>query len=162
MKTLYLMGGTMGIGKTTVCRELQKRLPNCVFLDGDWCWDMQPFVVNAETKAMVMDNICHLLNNYLKCSQFENVLFCWVMHEQSIIDDILSRLDRTGWEVKVISLSCTEETLRQRLQRDIDAGIRSEDILERSIPRLPLYDALDTIKVDTTGKTPAKVAEEMI
>ena len=162
MKTLYLMGGTMGIGKTTVCRELQKRLPNCVFLDGDWCWDMQPFVVNAETKAMVMDNICHLLNNYLKCSQFENVLFCWVMHEQFVIDDILSRLDRTGWEVKVISLTCTEEALRQRLQRDIDAGIRSEDILERSIPRLPLYDALDTIKVDTTGKTPAKVAEEMI
>lgn len=61
MKTLYLIGGTMGVGKTTVCRELQKSLPNCVFLDGDWCWDMKPFVVNEETRELVLDNICCLL-----------------------------------------------------------------------------------------------------
>ena len=24
MKTLYLIGGTMGVGKTTVCKELKK------------------------------------------------------------------------------------------------------------------------------------------
>lgn len=65
MKVLYLIGGTMGVGKTTVCRELNARLPNSVFLDGDWCWCMDPFRVNDETKAMVMDNICHLLNNFL-------------------------------------------------------------------------------------------------
>ena len=39
MKRLYLIGGPMGVGKTTVCRELQKRLDRSVFLDGDWCWD---------------------------------------------------------------------------------------------------------------------------
>lgn len=26
MKTLYLIGGTMGVGKTTVCRELKKSI----------------------------------------------------------------------------------------------------------------------------------------
>lgn len=26
MKRLYLIGGPMGVGKTTVCRELQRRL----------------------------------------------------------------------------------------------------------------------------------------
>ena len=57
----------MGVGKTTTCRILRDRLDKCVFLDGDWCWDMHPFVVNAETKAMVLDNICHLLNNFLQC-----------------------------------------------------------------------------------------------
>ena len=39
MKTLYLIGGTMGVGKTTVCQLLKKKLPKNVFLDGDWCWD---------------------------------------------------------------------------------------------------------------------------
>ena len=37
MKTLYLIGGPMGIGKTTVSRELLSMLPHCAFLDGDWC-----------------------------------------------------------------------------------------------------------------------------
>lgn len=35
MKRLYLIGGTMGVGKTTVCQILKRQLPNCVFLDGD-------------------------------------------------------------------------------------------------------------------------------
>ena len=161
MKTLYLIGGTMGVGKTTVCRELKTMLPESVFLDGDWCWDMHPFTVNDETRAMVMDNICHLLNNFLKCSAIGNVVFCWVMHRQEVLDDLLSRLELTDCKVAAVSLVCSEEALRQRLQRDIDAGTRSEDILERSLPRLPLYEKLDAVKVDTTGKTPLEIAKEI-
>ena len=89
MKTLYLIGGTMGVGKSTVCRILKRRLPNSVFLDGDWCWDAHPFQVTEETKRMVTENICFLLNQFLNCTAYENVIFCWVMHEQSIIDNIL-------------------------------------------------------------------------
>ena len=45
-KHLYLIGGTMGVGKTTTCRILKEKLDRSVFLDGDWCWDMHPFTVN--------------------------------------------------------------------------------------------------------------------
>ena len=93
MKKLYMIGGTMGVGKTTTCMLLRDMLPNCAFLDGDWCWSMHPFQVTEETKRMVVENIAYLLNSFLRCSAFENVVFCWVMHEQSIIDDILSRLE---------------------------------------------------------------------
>ena len=64
MKTLYLIGGTMGVGKTTVSQQLKKDLINSVFLDGDWCWDASPFQVTEETKEMVLNNICYLLNNF--------------------------------------------------------------------------------------------------
>ena len=159
MKTLYLIGGTMGVGKTTVCRELKKKLPNSVFLDGDWCWDMHPFVVNAETKAMVLDNICHLLNNFLQCSSIENIVFCWVMHEQSIIDSILDNLDTSNVTIHSISLICGEEALTARLQKDIDAGIRKPDIIARSVQRLPLYQKLDTQKIDVSNLTPMQTAQ---
>ena len=66
-KTLYLIGGPMGVGKTTVCRELNRLLPASVMLDGDWCWCANPFQVTPETKRMVLDNICHLLGNFLCC-----------------------------------------------------------------------------------------------
>jgi len=59
MKNLIIIGGTMGVGKSSTCRELQKLLPKNVFLDGDWCWSAEPFVVTDETKTMVMDNITH-------------------------------------------------------------------------------------------------------
>ena len=37
MKNICFIGGTMEVGKTTVCQLLKDRLPNSVFLDGDWC-----------------------------------------------------------------------------------------------------------------------------
>ena len=57
MKTLYFIGGTMGVGKTTVSQALKRSLNRSVFLDGDWCWDMHPFSVTPETKRLVQENI---------------------------------------------------------------------------------------------------------
>ena len=161
MKTLYMIGGTMGVGKTTVCQLLKQDLPNSVFLDGDWCWDSSPFQVTDETKAMVTNNICYLLNNFLKCSAYENIIFCWVMHEQSIIDFILKKLDAQNCVVKCVSLIVDEKTLCERLSMDVERGIRSKDVIERSIARIPMYQTLNTIKIDTNAKTPAVIANEI-
>ena len=136
MKTVYLIGGAMGVGKTTVSQQLKKELTNSVFLDGDWCWDADPFQVTDETKAMVMDNICYLLNNFLHCSAYENVIFCWVMHEQSIVDEIVSKLDTEECRVIKISLIVDEANLRKRLLSDIANKIRTEEIMDKSIARI--------------------------
>lgn len=162
MKTLYLIGGTMGVGKTTVCRELKNQLHRSVFLDGDWCWDMNPFVVTEETKAMVLDNITALLGNFLRCSAYDHVIFSWVMHQQSIVDTILGRLDLTDVKVVSVSLVCSREALLQRLYRDVEAGIRQPDILLRSPQRLSLYDSMNTEKVDTTHATVAQTVQEIL
>lgn len=161
MKTLYLIGGPMGVGKTSVCQYLKRELPNCVFLDGDWCWDADPFPVTEETKAMVLDNICHVLNNFLRCSAYENILFCWVMHQQEIIDTILSRLDTRNCRPVPISLTADPETIADRLGRDVAQGIRTPDVIGRSLERLPLYEALNTIKIHTTGRTIPQTAGEI-
>ena len=160
-KHLYLIGGPMGVGKTTTCQILKEKLDRSVFLDGEWCWGMHPFTVNDETKAMVTDNICHLLNNFLRCSAFDHVIFCWVMHEQSIIDSLLARLDQSGCAVHVVSLVCSEAELRSRLQRDIDAGIRTADVIGRSIARLSRDDGVKGIKLDVTDLTPTEAADAL-
>jgi broad-specificity NMP kinase len=161
MKQLYIIGGTMGVGKTTICQKLKKELSNCVFLDGDWCWDANPFLVNEETKEMVMQNICFMLNQFLHCSSYENVVFCWVMHEQNIIDTILASIDQTNCDTKVISLVCNQATLRERLEKDIQLGIRTSDVVERSVERLPLYEKLKTQKVYTDGKSVSQIVSEI-
>lgn len=151
----------MGVGKTTTCRELQKILPRNVFLDGDWCWDMQPFVVTSETIAMVEGNINHLVNSFLACSEFENVIFCWVLHEQRILDNLMAGLDLGDCATYSFSLVSTKQALSERLSHDIAAGKRSDDIVGRSTARIPLYDELDTVKIDVSAISPADAARRI-
>ncbi|MEG0512985.1 MAG: nucleotide kinase [Clostridia bacterium] len=57
MKNLYIIGGTMGVGKTAVCQSLKQKLSNAVFLDGDWCWDANLSNldrVNCNTKLIAL------------------------------------------------------------------------------------------------------------
>ena len=162
MKQLYLIGGPMGVGKTSVSRRLAAMLERSVLLDGDWCWMTHPFTVTDETKAMVMDNITHLLGNFLRCSAIDHVVFCWVMHEQAILDELLSRLPMNGVSVTAVSLVCTPEALAARIGADVSAGLRTPDVLPRSLARLPLYDALRTVKLDTTCLTPEEAARAIL
>lgn len=162
MKTLYLIGGPMGVGKSTACQRLKTGLDRSVFLDGDWCWDMHPFQVNEETQAMVLSNIACLLNSFLHCSVYEHVIFCWVMHRQEIVDGILKALDLRNCRVVHLSLVCSAETLRRRIKADIDAGIRTPDALERSLQYLPLYEAVGGMHLDTTQLDANKVAARLI
>lgn len=162
MKQVYLIGGPMGVGKTTLCRALQNRLENSVFLDGDWCWDMHPFQVTEETKQMVQENIAFLLNQFIRCSAFDHVIFCWVMHQQAIVDEMLSRLPREGCCIHTFSLVCTPQVLRERVEEDICAGVRQPGAVERSLEYLSYYDALSTQKIDVTGCTPEQGAEKLM
>ena len=61
MKKLIIINGTMGVGKSTVSELLLKEMENSVYLDGDWCWNMNPFTVNEENIEMVLKNIIFLL-----------------------------------------------------------------------------------------------------
>ena len=158
MKNLIFINGTMGSGKTAVSQKLKILLNKSVFLDGDWCWDMVPFVVNNETKEMVLENITFLLNNFLKCSEYENVIFCWVMHEENIIKNILKRLESSKYKLYKFSLICSKEELKKRIMKDVESGIRDESVLERSYIKMDAYKVMDTIKIHTDKISTEEIA----
>lgn len=146
MKHVYLIGGPMGIGKSTICNQLNQDLDHSVFLDGDWCWNMDPFVVNQDTKNMVLDNITHCLNNFIHTPGIENIIFCWVMHKQDIIDQIIQKLDTEDVDIHLISLICEKEELIKRMLIDR----RDNQTIRKSLQYLELYKDLDTQKIDVT------------
>ncbi len=146
MKHVYLIGGPMGIGKSTICNQLNQELDHSVFLDGDWCWNMDPFIVNQDTKNMVLDNITHCLNNFIHTPGIENIIFCWVMHKQDIIDQIIQKLDTEGVDIHLISLICEKEELIKRMLIDR----RDNQTIRKSLQYLELYKDLDTQKIDVT------------
>jgi broad-specificity NMP kinase len=161
MKKLIIVNGTMGAGKTTVCKLLMKQLQPSVFLDGDWCWDMNPFVVNEENKAMVMDNITDLLKSFCRNSGYEYILFCWVIHLEGIFEQILRSLRECEFELYKFTLMCSEPALRSRLEKDVETGIRQPDVIERSVSRLPLYESINTFKIDVSSIAPEQAAEKI-
>lgn len=111
---------------------------------------------------MVMQNICFLLNQFICCSAYDNIIFCWVMHEQSIIDNIIKNIDSAKCDIRSISLMCSPETLRVRFERDVANGLRTADVVERSTNRLPLYDELDTQKFNTDDMSIDDIADMII
>ena len=152
-KNLYIIHGTMGVGKTTVSQALLKELDDSVFLDGDWCWMMNPFIVNDETKAIVMDNIVHCINNFIHSSAYKNIILCWVIPSQEILDDLLDKLDIKDIHVYPITLMCNQDKLVERIQKDIDQGIRNKDVIDRSIQYLKNYESMNTIHIDVSDMT---------
>lgn len=147
MKKLIIINGTMGVGKTTTCKKLYKKLDNSVWLDGDWCWMMNPFCITEENKKMVEDNITYLLNNFLSNSQIEYIIFNWVIHREEIFDVLLNNLKGNEYEIYKISLICSEKELKRRMLEDN----RDEELIKSSIERLKVYQSMETLKIDTTN-----------
>lgn len=157
MKNLIIINGTPGIGKTTVCKELYKSLNMSVWLDGDWCWMMNPFIVNEENKRMVEDNITHLLRNFLNNSSFNHVIFNWVIHKEYIYDILLNKLTDLDYKLYKITLMCSEDVLRQRMIKDS----RPLEKIEYSIENLNNYKNMDTVKIDTTNLSIQEVVQKI-
>lgn len=149
-KKLIIVNGTMGVGKTATCKELNKHLVNSVWLDGDWCWMMNPFIANDENRNMVISNITYLLRSFLTNSSFEYVIFNWVIHMENIFNDVLQPLSDLDFDVIKITLTCSEETLRKRISKDIELNLRDESSINRSVERLELYKNMSTEKIDTS------------
>ena len=161
MKNLIFISGPMGVGKTTISRALQKIMPNNVFLDGDWCWDMKPFVVSEERKKMVIENITFLFQNFINRGDYENIIFCWVMQEDEISRDILSQLDKNEVNVFEFALICSPEALKKRICRDIENGVREEDVLERALSYLGKYKKVNRVKLDVSDISPENAAKKI-
>lgn len=158
MKKLIIINGAPGAGKTSVCKELYQKLENSAWLDGDWCWMMNPFKVTDENKQMVEKNINCILTNFIKNSSIDYVVFDWVIPHDGLMNRIIAELPLDGMEVHKISLVCSEDVLRKRLKAD---G-RSLDRIEDSVRRLDSYQSMNTIKLDTTDKSVKEIVEHLV
>lgn len=162
MKRLYLLGGPMGVGKTTVGHSLADRLKNAIYLEGDLGWKDIPFIINEENKKRVINNIIEMVILAFE-KDYQNVILGWVMDFQSTIDEIVSRIKIQGLRIYPISLIANSETISARLENDIKIGARKDDgVVERSLKRIPRYESLKTIKIDTTSLSINEVVESIL
>ena len=134
-KHLVVLNGPMGVGKTAVGKRLADRLAPALFLDGDWCWDLHPFTVTADTKALVLRSSRAFRENGRTCPAVETLVFVWVLQEEA--DDAV---------------------LAGRVSRDIAAGKRAPGSVERSLSYQKFYPGQRTLHLDTSRLTPEEAA----
>lgn len=157
-KKLIFISGTIGTGKTILSEKLVNSIPDSVMLDGDWCFQQGlSWHFDDDTKQMAINNIIHILNSYLANPNFECIIFCWALHKQEIIDQILNSIDN-DIDFYHFSLMCNETTLKNRIisrfeHRKNELGIPYEQsdvqkMLLGAINKIPFYFTNDAIKLD--------------
>ena len=154
---MIILNGPMGVGKTTVGKYIADHYSGTAFIDGDWCLDLHPFVGNRETKAMAVDNILHMIGNYMKCSVCKMIVLVWLMDDPWVLQAITDGLAALQAEVKSVTLVCDRENLIRRWENDHNCEWRTDEWLKVSLASLPAFAAMGNT-MDTAGLSVDRIA----
>ena len=154
MKKLILISGSPCVGKSAVGQYLFRQYNNSAYLDGDWCWCVNPFSVKDKRLRNGDKSMSYVLSNYLN-SEFEYVFFTSVvLTDPGIREAILKDITATDYGIIGFTLTCSEETLVKRHDKRGDRGETNFHWL-----RLPPYPT--DIVINTDGKTVRETAREL-
>jgi len=154
MKKLILLSGSPCVGKTTVGQYLFEQYNNSAYLDGDWCWCVNPFSVEDKRLRNGDKSMSFILSNYLQ-SEFDYVFFTSVvLTDSGIRENILKNITADDYEVIGFTLTCSEETLEKRHDERGDEGDTNFFWLH-----LPPYTT--DIVIYTDNKSVEEIAQEM-
>lgn len=160
MKSLIFINGPNGVGKTTTCALLHRRLPRSGWLDSEWCRNINPFDFTTEIELLIECNISTLLENYLKCSLVDHVIFNYGLHgpRKRIWENVLKNLSEIDFHLLPITLVCDEE---ENIRRMVQDGRHAERI-QRGLQTRILYENTDNLTIDTTHLTVEDTVEEIL
>jgi Cdc6-like AAA superfamily ATPase len=161
MKNILFLCGPNGIGKTNICKEIIKQLPNSAYVDSDPCRVMNPFVLNDDTIPTIAKNISDLLINYLKCSIVNTVVFSYGFHgrRREVFQRIISEISKTGHDFIPFLLWCSEEENINRMNVDN----RSADRIQRTLNESrKAFEDVTYPKLDITNLSVSEAAKTII
>ena len=127
MQKLIIIAGSPCVGKTTVTQKLFTSYENSAYFDGDWAWCVNPFSVDDP----------RLRNG-----------------DKTIREAILKDITAKDYSVIGITLTCSEETLRERHKKRGDAN-------ECSFFWLHLKPHEGDYVINTDNKSVQQIVDEM-
>jgi cytidylate kinase len=158
-ETIYIVSGPCGVGKSTVAKELSRKLKHSALITGD---DIMSMIEEGyeppweEWLSITWKNILSLTRNF-------------VQHDLNVVIDFVVE-DELGWfykhisdlniQIKYIVLIGNENTLIERLNKRGDARL-----IDRSLFLLKKLEHSVTNKkylYDTTNKQPSEIVHDLI
>ncbi|WP_432664464.1 AAA family ATPase [Wukongibacter baidiensis] len=160
MKKLVFIHGPNGVGKSTTCELLHRKIENSAWLESEWTRRINPFTFSPEIERATEENMTTVLKNYLKLPSINTVIFNWGLHgpREKIFNKVLDNLKSVEFEYVPIIINCSEEENIKRMKEDQ----RSELRIERAIGIRKIYENLLHFKIDSTDMSPNEVADHII
>ena len=123
--------------------------------------DIHPFVGNSETKAMAVDNILHMIDNYRKCSACKQIVLVWLMDDQQIYQNIKEGIAGMQLDLKSVTLVCDKEHLIDRWKNDDQCEWRIDKWLKISLESLEYFSILEDA-FETNDMSVQQIAEAIM
>lgn len=157
-KTLLLLLGPNGVGKSTTAQVLLNIQPHTALVDSDWCRAMNPY--NMDT---VIENIYALMRNYILCTDVETIIFPYGFHgdRKHRFETVIDKLQKNGidFEIFTVVLTCSLGENIRRAKNDL----RDDERIQRGVKNTyHFYDEFHCPKIDTTNLTAAQTAENIM
>lgn len=157
-KTLLLLLGPNGVGKSTTAKAIVKILPQTALVDSDWCRTMNPY-----NKDTVIENIYAMIKNYFFCPDIETVIFPYGFHgdRKQRFDAVIEKLNKADIDFKTytVILTCSLEENIRRAENDQ----RDDERIKRGIKNTyHFYDDFVCPKIDTTNLAVEQITEKII
>ena len=161
MNKLFLITGPAGVGKSTISKELSKRFPKTILIEGD---DIYHLVKNGYVSAwkkgnhleLFWKNSIDLIRNGLELGY--DVIFNYIIDK-----DDLNNLKKTFSEYDItfkVLLTSSEELLKRDKQRPLDCQMKDRCIVLLNNFKNKNYDKKDII--DTTNLSIDEVVGEIL
>lgn len=161
MKNFLFLCGSNGIGKTTICRNIVKRLSGSAYVDSDCCRMMNPFALDERTIPTIAKNISGLIENYLDCNVIQTVIFSYGFHgrRKEIFDRIMGNLSTRELNFLPFVLTCGKEENLRRMKADGRDADRIERALETS---RKAHQNIEYLQIDITELSVDEATELII
>jgi thymidylate kinase len=160
MNTFIFIHGPNGVGKSSVCNALHRRLQPSARLESEWCRMTNPFVLNEESIALTIANMTQMLRNYLSCPWLDYVIMSYGFHgaRQQIWETVQANLQAIPYTYVPITLTCDAKENIRRMSHD---G-RDQERIQRAIAVRGIYEALPYPRIDSTSLTIDQTADRVI
>lgn len=156
MTKVVLLGGPTGVGKTTVLKLLEDRLPRSAILDADHVWRISQDLAVEGTRSIALSNVIGVIQGYIQAG-CEVAILSWVFARPQLYEPVIDGLSDSVDSIHQLYLIASPEALQHRLENRQDS-----DRFDYSISRLELINQLSYPKIDTTQLSPAEVADQII
>ncbi len=156
MPKLVLLGGPTGVGKSTVMRLLENRIPHAALLDADDVWRVSKELTVEQNRHIALSNVISVMRGYFE-GGCETGILSWVFARSALYGPVIAGLEDMVDSVDQIYLVSSLAEIRRRLHERGD-----EARYEYSKTRLELIDALPFPKIDTSQMTPERVATAIV
>ena len=161
---IIIINGSVGVGKTSVAEELHWKFDKSIHLDGDHIGDVHPFEIYNERRIDHLYRTLELLVGFHQKNGYANFVINYVFESPGSLQDLFDRLHPLDPSIHVYWLTCQVDEqaarLRKRASDDLDWELNRYVELQE-IQRKAAQQGFIGVEVDTTGLSPAEVAEKI-